>query len=235
MLDLLLPLLLAHLIGDFLLQPDHWVKAKSIAHKRVKYLSYHVGVHAILLLVALQFQLHYWMGILCILISHFVIDWIKIKFQNKKNQIWIFFADQLAHLVVLFLIALCYVPFEWDLRAIANPKTALFCIAFLLQTQVSAIVMRVLLSKWKMKDDNPNQAGKYIGMLERLFIFGFVVMNFWEGIGFLLAAKSIFRFGDLNNAKDRTLTEYVLIGTLLSFGLAMLIAKGYLVLLLQMV
>lgn len=227
MLDLLLPILLAHLIGDFLFQPDRWVKAKLVAHKRGTYLGYHIAVHALVLVIALQFQLQYWIGILGILISHFVIDWLKLKFQNKNNQIWIFFADQLAHLAVILLVALCYEPIEWDIDSIANSKTALFFIAFLLQTQVSAIVMRILLSKWKMKDDNPNQAGKYIGMLERLFIFAFVVMNFWEGIGFLLAAKSIFRFGDLNNAKDRTLTEYVLIGTLLSFGLAMLIAKGY--------
>jgi hypothetical protein len=41
-------------------------------------------------------------------------------------------------------------------------------------------------------------------------------------VGFILAAKSIFRFGDLTNSRDRNLTEYVLIGTLLSFGSALL-------------
>lgn len=64
--------------------------------------------------------------------------------------------------------------------------------------------------------------GKYIGILERLFVFIFVVTNHWEAIGFLLAAKSIFRFGDLRDSKDIQLTEYVLIGTLISFGLALL-------------
>jgi hypothetical protein len=73
-----------------------------------------------------------------------------------------------------------------------------------------------------------NNAGKYIGILERIFIFTFVIMGKWEGIGFLLAAKSIFRFGDLKESKDRKLTEYILIGTLLSFGIA--IAVGMLVL-----
>jgi hypothetical protein len=48
-------------------------------------------------------------------------------------------------------------------------------------------------------------------------------MGHFDAIGFLLAAKSIFRFGDLKEAKDRKLTEYVLIGTLLSFGIALLI------------
>ena len=65
-------------------------------------------------------------------------------------------------------------------------------------------------------------------MLERLFVFLFVITNFWEGIGFLLAAKSIFRFGDLKDNNDVKLTEYILIGTLLSFGLAIVIAKIYL-------
>ena len=65
-------------------------------------------------------------------------------------------------------------------------------------------------------------------MLERLFVFIFVITGNWEGIGFLLAAKSVFRFGDLKESKDRKLTEYILIGTLLSFGIA--IATGMLVL-----
>jgi hypothetical protein len=54
-------------------------------------------------------------------------------------------------------------------------------------------------------------------------VFCFILIGHFEAIGFLLAAKSIFRFGDLKEAKDRKLTEYVLIGTLLSFGVALLI------------
>jgi len=44
----------------------------------------------------------------------------------------------------------------------------------------------------------------------------------------LIAAKSVFRFGDLRESKNRKLTEYILIGTLLSFGIA--IATGMAVL-----
>ncbi|MDK2969458.1 MAG: hypothetical protein PWQ65_561, partial [Bacteroidota bacterium] len=36
----------------------------------------------------------------------------------------------------------------------------------------------------------------------------------------LVAAKSVFRFGDLKDSGNRKLTEYILIGTLLSFGIA---------------
>jgi hypothetical protein len=92
--------------------------------------------------------------------------------------------------------------------------------------------MRELMSNWSkaLNDGNEeslNNAGKYIGMLERLFVFVFIITGNWEGIGFLLAAKSVFRFGDLKESKDRKLTEYILIGTLLSFGIA--IAVGMIV------
>ncbi|MEP3044705.1 MAG: DUF3307 domain-containing protein, partial [Nonlabens ulvanivorans] len=42
-------------------------------------------------------------------------------------------------------------------------------------------------------------------------------------VGFLLGAFFLFGFGDLSKAKNMKLTEYVLIGTLLSFGIAILV------------
>jgi hypothetical protein len=87
--------------------------------------------------------------------------------------------------------------------------------------------MKLIMNRWKIEKEDSNdslvQAGKYIGILERLFVFGFILLNQWQAIGWLIAAKSVFRFGDLSRAKDRKLTEYILIGTLLSFGLAILI------------
>lgn len=52
------------------------------------------------------------------------------------------------------------------------------------------------------------------------YVFGFVVFDQWAAIGWLIAAKSIFRFSDLSRAKDRKLTEYMIIGTLLSVAIA---------------
>jgi hypothetical protein len=91
--------------------------------------------------------------------------------------------------------------------------------------------MKTIISKWNLKEYTEEasleNAGAYIGMLERLFVFAFIITNHWEGVGFLIAAKSVFRFGDLSKAKDRKLTEYILIGTLLSFGLAIIFGLGY--------
>ena len=63
--------------------------------------------------------------------------------------------------------------------------------------------------------------------LKDYLVFVFMITNEWQAVGFLLAAKSVFRFGNLQEAKDRKLTEYILIGTLLSFGIAVLTGMGY--------
>jgi hypothetical protein len=39
-----------------------------------------------------------------------------------------------------------------------------------------------------------------------------------QGVGFLVAAKSVFRFGELNDHKNRLEAEYITIGTLMSFS-----------------
>src|SRR5690606_25230358 len=95
-------------------------------------------------------------------------------------------------------------------------------------TVPASVLVKILISGWAPKteddkNDSLQNAGKYIGILERLFVFAFILTDHWEGIGFMLAAKSIFRFGDLKESKDRKLTEYVMIGTLLSFGMAILV------------
>lgn len=218
--SLLLPLLLSHFLGDFLFQPNSWVKHKENRKHRSKYLYFHVAIHAILLLLTLKFNLNYWFIILFIIITHFLIDWGKLMLMNKVNAILLFFADQLLHLSIIVAIVYFHRPFYINFSKLEEPKLLITLIALLLVSMVSSVIIKVLMYKLKVGEDTPNNAGKYIGILERLFIFFFVVNNYWAGIGFLLAAKSIFRFGDLTNAKDKNLTEYILIGTLLSFGMA---------------
>lgn len=45
-----------------------------------------------------------------------------------------------------------------------------------------------------------------------------------EGVGFLIAAKSILRLRDISTDEDRHVAEYIIIGTFLSFGWGMLVA-----------
>lgn len=74
------------------------------------------------------------------------------------------------------------------------------------------------------RTDNLPGAGMWIGIIERLLVLVFVLIGAIEAVGFLLAAKSGFRFGDLRDGTDRKRTEYVLVGTLLSFAIAFVAA-----------
>ncbi|TNJ42431.1 DUF3307 domain-containing protein [Tamlana fucoidanivorans] len=231
MLALAIKLFLAHIIGDFLFQPQRWVIHKETYKHKSKYLYWHILIHIITLIVVLQFSFKYWLGIIIIGISHFFIDALKVNLQSKMNNRLLFGLDQLAHIVILVVVVKIYEPYSFNFNQLFNSKTLLLLTCIICLTKVSSIIMKTLISKWDLKEytneASLNNAGAYIGMLERLFVFAFIITNHWEGVGFLIAAKSVFRFGDLSKAKDRKLTEYILIGTLLSFGLAILFSLGY--------
>ena len=231
---LILKLLIAHVLGDFVLQPNKWVKDKEKKKFASKYLYIHTAIHALLLLIALGFQTKYLWTIILISVSHLVIDGIKLLKPIKSSRI-LFLVDQLAHILVIMLTAKIWHVVDFNFKNLITEKNLLFVLALLLLTSVTSIVLKVVFSVWNKeieevskKDSSLKNAGKYIGILERLFVFAFVVLNQWQAIGFLLAAKSVFRFGDLTKAKDRKLTEYILVGTLLSFGIAIIIGLGYL-------
>jgi protein-S-isoprenylcysteine O-methyltransferase Ste14 len=231
---LFLKFLLAHILGDFVFQPEKWVKDKEENKVKSIKLYFHIGIHALLLLILLNTNfVDYWSGFILIIISHYAIDLAKLYFQKKKTKrIW-FFMDQILHLIVLGIATSLYTSNLFSLEDIITEKSLLLLIFLLLVIFVSAIVIKIIITQWnpeskKQDDDSLAKAGRYIGILERLFVFTFVITNHWEAIGFLLAAKSVFRFGDLTSSKDRKLTEYILIGTLLSFGIAILLGVLYL-------
>jgi hypothetical protein len=220
-------LLLAHLIGDFILQPTSWVLDKENKLHRSPYLYLHVLLHGILAFVIIG-NTDFFGYAVALALLHGFIDYLKLRFQkNKTKRNW-FIIDQLLHLAVLIAISLTYNNQKVDFSFMDNPFWIMIT-ALVLLTKPTSIIIKNVISIWTPEskddkdDDSLQNAGNYIGILERLFVFYFVITGHYEAIGFLLAAKSIFRFGDLKEAKDRKLTEYVLIGTLLSFGIAFLV------------
>tara|TARA_R110000751_G_scaffold2470_3_gene13034 strand:- start:49245 stop:49952 length:708 start_codon:yes stop_codon:yes gene_type:complete len=228
---LVLKLVLAHAIGDFVLQPDQWVKDKTIKKHKSKYLYFHVLIHALALLILLQFNANYWIGIVSIVVSHYIIDVIKLNLTKKINPRLLFILDQIAHLIVIIIVAITYTQYSFDINTLYSKNVLALLLSLIAITSIASVIMRLVMSKWILDEDDANdsleKAGKYIGILERLFVFGFIIINQWSAIGLLIAAKSVFRFGDLSKAKDRKLTEYILIGTLLSFGIAISVGLLY--------
>jgi len=218
-------LLLAHLLGDFLLQPTSWVLDKENKKYKSKYLYIHTFLHGILAWIFVGEITFGWFA-LALALAHGGIDLMKLQFQNNKTKRTWFMLDQILHLITIAIIIGLYKNLSIDFAAFNNQFWVLMT-GILVLTKPTSIVIKNVISIWTPEsknnnDDSLENAGNYIGILERLFVFCFILPVHFEAIGFLLAAKSIFRFGDLKEAKDRKLTEYVLIGTLLSFGIAIL-------------
>ncbi|MFC3197881.1 DUF3307 domain-containing protein [Parapedobacter deserti] len=241
---LFLKLLLAHILGDFCFQPDNWVADKRLHRYKSSRLYIHIAVHAAVLAVLLSFDIAYWAGFLLILSTHYLIDLAKLYVENSKHAVRYFLLDQALHITVLIGVTHHYAPFDAAFAVSISASHWLLITALALAIFVPAVLIKMLIAQWRPQTEETDQAkrdslfrkdeesliraGRFIGILERLFVFIFVIIDHWEAVGFLLAAKSIFRFGDLRQGKDRKLTEYVLIGTLLSFGSAILIGLGYL-------
>ncbi|WP_352405893.1 DUF3307 domain-containing protein [Petrimonas sp.] len=221
----LVKFILMHLTGDFILQPKSWVEEKEKQGAKSLKLYLHGLIHGALVWLVL-WDLRHWAVALSITIVHVGIDMVKLFFQKKNNKTGWFLMDQLLH--VLSIVVLWYLFFNPDISfgALAeNLQFWIYVTAILFLTVVCGIGIQVLLTNWTKdiyldKEKSLPNAGRYIGILERLLVFLFVVLGRWEAIGFLIAAKSVFRFGDLKDSRNRKLTEYILIGTLLSFGIA---------------
>lgn len=216
-------LVLAHLVGDFLLQPEKWVIHKEAKKWRSPYLYGHVILHVVLTALAF-WNRQAWPLILLLGVSHYLIDLLKITFNKHHPRLW-FFLDQLLHLIVLALAWYVYTKPDTIQLLTISPAMWVVITGYVFVTIPASVCIKVFFAKWDLAKsaqqlEGLEHAGQWIGMMERILILTFVLVNQWEAVGFLLAAKSIFRFGDLKNSNEINLTEYILIGTLLSFSIA---------------
>jgi len=231
MFELILKIVLTHLLGDFVLQTNTMVQDIENKKLRSKYLYLHISIHFSLILLITQFEKRYILPAIVLSIAHLIIDiTTKILIKNKISSICNLILDQSLHFITIGVFVNCFYNYTINAELLLNAQNYLLLTALITLTFVSAVAIKKIMEifNYSLPKDGIKDAGKYIGMLERLFIFVFVISSFWEGVGFLLAAKSIFRFGDLKENKEIKLTEYILIGTLVSFGFAIGIAKIYL-------
>ena len=219
----LIKLLLSHLITDFILQPTSWVDDRIAKHYASGKLYLHGLITALLAWVMIGWQ--YWLVAIVILITHIAIDCWK---SYQKRTLTYFLIDQLLHFIVI--IGCWYLTFiKWaDVQLIwqqlnIQPAIWKLIIAFVFITAPAGILIGQLTKQWRDKIDGAESlanAGKWIGIVERIIILIFVLQSQYSAIGLLVAAKGIIRF----NEKDRPeiKTEYLVIGTLLSIGIALI-------------
>lgn len=226
---IILQLLLAHVLTDFVFQ-----NTKMVKHKRnYKGKSWYLYAHSLLAGVLTYLILQDWNQLLIpivIVITHFFIDlW---KLHQKKDNLKYFIIDQILHLIILVLAWLYLINgFSEVLPAIATFFTSTQALAiftgYLIVIFPVGFIIGKATERWQKEISNEeaqsslNKAGRYIGIFERILVLTFILINNFAAIGFLIGAKSILRFSDTKGARKQT--EYVLIGTLMSFAICIII------------
>jgi hypothetical protein len=219
----LIKVILAHLLTDFIFQPKTWIKERHTKHFRSGTLYLHGSLTALAAWTLTGWQ--YWPAALVILVTHIAIDGWK---SYRTDSMFVFLADQLLHLGVL-LILFCYLFNRWDIylllwhRMNQTENFWYLLTAFVFLTAPAGIFIGQFTKKWREKIRDAEglaDAGKWIGICERIIILIFVLLNQYAAIGLLVAAKGIIRFNEKDRPEEKT--EYLVIGTLISMGLAII-------------
>lgn len=226
---ILLQLLLAHVLTDFVFQTSKMVAHKQKFRAKSWYLYVHSLLAGLLSYLFLQ-QWSAWLVPLVIALTHYLIDLWKLS--QKKDTLKYFIIDQFLHVVVIFF-AWIYLTEQFEAlvpmleQLLFSQKVLVLVIGYILVIFPTGFLIGKATEKWQREiaketdQESLKKAGRYIGVFERILVLTFIVSNNFSAIGFLIGAKSILRFGDVKGARKHT--EYVLIGTLMSFAICILL------------
>ena len=227
----------AHVLGDFFFQSDRMAQDKQ----QLTVLGHHA-----LTVAALSYLLcgawRTWLIPVGVFIAHAVVDAVKARV--PRHDTTSFLLDQLAHAITIVIIAFGAARQNPSLSGVAlwgeaYPKVLIVVAGVVLTVFAGGVLLGLfvdpLLTELKKAVENKSEqpssesrgfehGGRLIGRLERALIFLFVLSGQPASIGFLIAAKSVFRFGELKEHRHRMEAEYIIIGTLMSFGFGLLIA-----------
>jgi hypothetical protein len=223
-------ILTAHLLGYLIFQAEWLVKRQ----RRIWPLVLHAAIVAAMSYLLLG--AFHWQILLVVFVMHLIMGANKAHF--PANSLACSLACLFIPLVLLLGLA-CYFPDAakggWWIASLKPELSGWYSQAL---TIVSGIILCVpvggnliatLVSRFadELRDNDIaglKRGGQYIGWLERILVMLLLLLDQPNGIGFLIAAKSILRFGEIKDPSQRKVAEYIIIGTFLSFGWALLIS-----------
>ncbi len=231
-------LMIGHFVGDFYLQSSEMVAEKK---KSPKTLVKHCILYALpifilgLFIITKSELISFIKFMISITVFHGFIDYTKIYIEKKrtiKHKYILFLSDQLIHTAVLYVLLVLfkiaggrYINIfgnYYDVSAFHIYIKAIL-VAFICAKPASVFIATVFdeISAAKNEQDSGTQRtakiGSLIGILEREIILVLGLMGQYSAIGFVLAAKSLARFKQL---EERDFAEKYIVGTLLSAFIA---------------
>jgi hypothetical protein len=239
-------LLVAHFLGDFILQ------SSKMAHEKMESLKFffiHCFIYAGVILLALvnfgPIKNVVWIFI-AITVSHAIIDFCRIKIMNKaakrktdNNSVDFvaFLIDQILHILVILVCGF----FIKENSVIGNTlrdillthfegkqlhNILVYILLYSICLTPAAVFIRKVFVFFSIQKDTETEdkkemvnSGYLIGILERIIILTLGLNGQLGTIGFVLAAKSLARFKQL---EDQNFAEKYLVGTLLSVAISLL-------------
>jgi hypothetical protein len=233
-----LALLLAHLLGDFLLQPKWLVENRA---KRLWPLLCHSFIHyvsawtCLLIFTPTAFLSVYSQAVIVgYSLAHLLIDKLKslwIAHKPRRDNWRTFLLDQLIHVAVLAITACLLarsspVALFQGFHPSPSVKVQILEVAIIYIGVIfgGGYLIRYLTQSFATKgvaEDSPQleNAGLYIGWIERFLLITAILMQSPALVGLILAGKSLARFPEFKEAR---FAEYFLIGTLLSVCISVL-------------
>ncbi|KEO61405.1 DUF3307 domain-containing protein [Thioclava indica] len=224
MIETFTALICAHVLADFALQSNAMVAGK--ARRDMPVFATHLAILiALSALALLQFSAAFLAALILVGLSHFLIDIAK-TFAPKNRALMAFITDQGAHLIATAAIAAAFPGlFANALWAGQSwlPGTLALISGGIVTIRAGGFAVGLLMARFddKAPPEGLPEGGRLIGQLERGVIFLLVLAGQPGAIGFLIAAKSILRFEAVSKDGANPKSEYVIIGTLASFGWAL--------------
>lgn len=240
----LLPII-AHFLGDFIFQSSNLANKKRSSFRFfiLHWLIYSCFIFFSLICFGPVKSLIY--SALFIIISHIVIDFFRNMLINKfstkqvnhkKFEFTLFIVDQILHIIIIVFSAhmltdvnslgrtlLSWLLIHLTFNQIYNGAILVFL--YIICLSPAAVFIKKVFILYSFQNDDGNiikdniiKSGYLIGMLERVIILTLGLNGQLGAIGFVLAAKSLARFSQLN---DKNFAEKYLVGTLLSVLIAL--------------
>ncbi|OWY16960.1 hypothetical protein B6V73_08890 [Thioclava sp. JM3] len=221
MIETFTALLFTHTLTDFAFQSDRMAhrKAKREITAFASHLAILLGLSAVALL---QFSTGFLIALALVFASHLLIDFAK-SFAPPTLKSFVF--DQAAHLIAYAFIAAWFSDL-WAQALWSDHKWIpgvydLIAGSFITVRAGGFAIERLLTnSGFGQESASAPAGGELIGLLERSLIFILILANQPSAIGFLIVAK-VWRFDALSKSDTQLKSEYVIIGTLASFGWAL--------------
>lgn len=228
-----------HVLGDFYFQTENMAQRKK---KEFKWVLLHSIIYAVISLVLFSIIAPGLPGVYALLFAatHGIVDILKYIVCNSKitknkahicSKKRIFITDQIIHIMIIDFIAYSTRNYAiesvfnnqirnyFDIIGVSEVVVLSWLIKILLIHKPANIFISNILEKYKPVEQQcdgakGNNAGRFIGTLERIIMTIFITINQYSVVGLVLTAKSITRYNKISEEPE--FAEYYLLGTLLS-------------------